>query len=161
MYMGNVNKNIIWILIISISIAILHFSSEKIYKDDLVLISGILQSKPIEKIYGGDVPRFNYFFTLNDFNYNFRLSGCAHKMLNKKKILNLNKGDSVSIYVEKENPISKNREVYSVSWNNIEMLSLTSYNNCRNRDRALLIIILIGLDFYLVYRFFVKRAKGK
>ncbi|MBL3656657.1 hypothetical protein [Fulvivirga sediminis] len=150
-------QNILWILIITCGIVIIFFFDRTTLKDNLISISGILREKPIEKIYGGDVPRYNYIFKIYRNNYRFKLSGCAYKMIDRDEILSWGEGDSITFYLEEVNPLIKNREVYGISWYNKEILSISSFNSCERRDTTLLLLVLIGLNVYLIYRFLMAR----
>lgn len=137
-------------------------SYEELDKRNLSEISITLKSSP--EYSDGKYP--DYSFSSNEYQKPFQISGFVLEAVNEEKLLELNAGDKLTVYIDKSDIVNLNEEryinnyieIYQLDVSSSELIDLDEINRLAKNDTNIgyiFIVISVISFFYLLLKKFV------
>jgi len=150
------NGTLIGLLLISLIVCIYLYSSNMVVLNlDLIKVAGTLKAKPYLGSEGGDMSVEYIRFELNEYDNIYYLNNCAYDMCKKKEVLGLNADNQLEIYIKNDQLEKKNQNIYSLSTEDKQLLTLEDYNSCYVNRWKYLVPIMIVLMLILLVRILI------
>lgn len=160
MKLTNDIKTLLGLLIVTVIVGINgYFTNTPINKNILSEVTGTLKEYPYHGDQGGDMPREYIRFKIQEDDKKYYLIDCSYNVANKKDILGLKPGSSLSFFIKKSEKDKEKIYPYSLYLQNSNkyLLSLADYNRCYTKKWKLLIPIAVVIMLILGYRLLKKK----
>ena len=151
MNLTNENKVLAGLLLISLLVCLFaYFTFTPLSVSGLKKIEGTLLEKPVSGEQGGEIPEKFIRIRLNEDDKDYYLKNCAFNAAQTNKILKLEPGSRIMLFIRKSSDRKKDPEVLQFATGNDVLLSLDDYNRCkRSKWKMLIPFILIFMILML------------